>query len=167
MQNYLTNLPSTHHCHSCDLQFWVRISNRAKVQHPEETHLAWALPYSSCSPLAADCETSVEGSKQYHPCHWCSESTVSSHLPFFVFLKTAMYLFYRPKIDGSYKHQWPLSCKCTLKLITLGNFVFFRQTVPKPIALEPCFGNKAAVLSVFVRLPRGLGGIPPPGQSGE
>ncbi|KAJ6658565.1 hypothetical protein lerEdw1_019953 [Lerista edwardsae] len=39
-------------------------------------------------------------------------------------------------------------------------------TVPKPIALEPCFGNKAAVLSVFVRLPRGLGGIPPPGQSG-
>ncbi|XP_045384946.1 attractin isoform X5 [Lemur catta] len=41
-----------------------------------------------------------------------------------------------------------------------------KQTVPKPIALEPCFGNKAAVLSVFVRLPRGLGGIPPPGQSG-
>ncbi|PKU48495.1 hypothetical protein llap_1236 [Limosa lapponica baueri] len=40
------------------------------------------------------------------------------------------------------------------------------ETVPKPIALEPCFGNKAAVLSVFVRLPRGLGGIPPPGQSG-
>ena len=39
------------------------------------------------------------------------------------------------------------------------------KTVPKPIALEPCFGNKAAVLSVFVRLPRGLGGIPPPGQS--
>uniref|UniRef100_A0A670Z9I7 Attractin n=1 Tax=Pseudonaja textilis TaxID=8673 RepID=A0A670Z9I7_PSETE len=40
------------------------------------------------------------------------------------------------------------------------------KMVPKPIALEPCFGNKAAVLSVFVRLPRGLGGIPPPGQSG-
>uniref|UniRef100_A0AAY5L7C5 Attractin n=1 Tax=Esox lucius TaxID=8010 RepID=A0AAY5L7C5_ESOLU len=40
------------------------------------------------------------------------------------------------------------------------------KTVPKPIALEPCYGNKAAVLSIFVRLPRGLGGIPPPGQSG-
>ncbi|KAI1887388.1 hypothetical protein AGOR_G00189790 [Albula goreensis] len=40
------------------------------------------------------------------------------------------------------------------------------KTVPKPIALEPCFGNKAAVLSIFVRLPRGSGGIPPPGQSG-
>ncbi|XP_041710056.1 attractin-like [Coregonus clupeaformis] len=40
------------------------------------------------------------------------------------------------------------------------------KTVPKPIALEPCFGNKAAVLSIFVRLPRGTGGIPPPGQSG-
>ncbi|KAJ8281463.1 hypothetical protein GJAV_G00067980 [Gymnothorax javanicus] len=37
--------------------------------------------------------------------------------------------------------------------------------VPKPIALEPCFGNKAAVLSIFVRLPRGSGGVPPPGQS--
>lgn len=40
------------------------------------------------------------------------------------------------------------------------------KTIPKPIALEPCFGSKAAVLSVFVRLPRGSGGIPPPGQSG-
>ncbi|KAK6306803.1 hypothetical protein J4Q44_G00219510 [Coregonus suidteri] len=40
------------------------------------------------------------------------------------------------------------------------------KMVPKPIALEPCFGNKAAVLSIFVRLPRGTGGIPPPGQSG-
>ncbi|XP_075705864.1 attractin [Rhinoderma darwinii] len=40
------------------------------------------------------------------------------------------------------------------------------KTVPKPIALEPCCGNKAAILSIFVRLPRGLGGIPPPGQSG-
>lgn len=43
----------------------------------------------------------------------------------------------------------------------------FLQCVPKPIALEPCFGNRAAVLSIFVRLPRGAGGIPPPGQSGE
>ncbi|XP_063781410.1 attractin [Pseudophryne corroboree] len=40
------------------------------------------------------------------------------------------------------------------------------KSVPKPIALEPCCGNKAAVLSIFVRLPRGVGGIPPPGQSG-
>ncbi|XP_060696082.1 attractin [Hemiscyllium ocellatum] len=40
------------------------------------------------------------------------------------------------------------------------------KTIPKPIALEPCFGNKAAILSIFVRLPRGVGGIPPPGQSG-
>ncbi|XP_077586752.1 attractin isoform X1 [Stigmatopora nigra] len=40
------------------------------------------------------------------------------------------------------------------------------KCIPKPIALEPCFGNKAAVLSIFVRLPRGSGGIPPPGQSG-
>ncbi|TRY98175.1 hypothetical protein DNTS_017735 [Danionella cerebrum] len=52
--------------------------------------------------------------------------------------------------------------------VNASRFVFLSsQSVPKPIALEPCFGNKAAVLSIFVRLPRGPGGIPPPGQSGE
>ncbi|XP_062852126.1 attractin isoform X1 [Trichomycterus rosablanca] len=40
------------------------------------------------------------------------------------------------------------------------------KAVPKPIALEPCFGNKAAVLSIFIRLPRGPDGVPTPGQSG-
>ncbi|CAG01262.1 unnamed protein product, partial [Tetraodon nigroviridis] len=50
--------------------------------------------------------------------------------------------------------------------LTTGVFALLPQAVPKPIALEPCFGNKAAVLSIFVRLPRGAGGIPPPGQSG-
>ncbi|XP_015671302.1 attractin-like protein 1 [Protobothrops mucrosquamatus] len=37
---------------------------------------------------------------------------------------------------------------------------------PKPIAIEPCSGNKAAVLTVFLCLPRGSLGVPPPGQSG-
>ncbi|KAL8206545.1 UNVERIFIED_CONTAM: hypothetical protein K2H54_008397 [Gekko kuhli] len=56
---------------------------------------------------------------------------------------------------------------CALqKKVYLSCYLSEPVTVPKPIALEPCFGNKAAVLSVFVRLPRGLGGIPPPGQSG-
>nr|XP_034994225.1 attractin-like protein 1 isoform X1 [Zootoca vivipara]XP_034994226.1 attractin-like protein 1 isoform X1 [Zootoca vivipara] len=36
---------------------------------------------------------------------------------------------------------------------------------PKPIAIEPCSGNKAAVLTVFLCLPRGSSGVPPPGQS--
>ncbi|XP_077114034.1 attractin-like protein 1 isoform X1 [Ranitomeya variabilis] len=40
------------------------------------------------------------------------------------------------------------------------------EGVPKPIAIEPCSGNKAAVLTVFLCLPRGLAGVPPPGQSG-
>lgn len=59
------------------------------------------------------------------------------------------------------------------RLVVCNTFIFlsvsfsFPQSVPKPIALEPCFGNKAAVLSIFVRLPRGTGGIPPPGQSGK
>ncbi|XP_030195783.1 attractin-like protein 1 isoform X2 [Gadus morhua] len=37
---------------------------------------------------------------------------------------------------------------------------------PKPIAVEPCLGGKAAVLTVLVKLPAGPLGLPPPGQSG-
>uniref|UniRef100_A0A5F8GKD7 Attractin n=1 Tax=Monodelphis domestica TaxID=13616 RepID=A0A5F8GKD7_MONDO len=69
---------------------------------------------------------------------------------------------------------WPIKIQIAfsqhsnfMDLVQFFPFVLsFSQAVPKPIALEPCFGNRAAVLSVFVRLPRGLGGIPPPGQSG-
>ncbi|KAJ0015982.1 hypothetical protein NQD34_014272 [Periophthalmus magnuspinnatus] len=38
--------------------------------------------------------------------------------------------------------------------------------VPKPVAVEPCSGGKAAVLTVLMRLPSGPTGLPPPGQSG-
>uniref|UniRef100_A0A4W6CJ09 Attractin like 1 n=1 Tax=Lates calcarifer TaxID=8187 RepID=A0A4W6CJ09_LATCA len=38
--------------------------------------------------------------------------------------------------------------------------------VPKPVAMEPCSGGKAAVLTVLMRLPSGPSGLPPPGQSG-
>uniref|UniRef100_A0A8C4UCT0 Attractin like 1 n=1 Tax=Falco tinnunculus TaxID=100819 RepID=A0A8C4UCT0_FALTI len=44
--------------------------------------------------------------------------------------------------------------------------ISFFQGAPKPIAIEPCSGNRAAVLTVFLCLPRGSSGIPPPGQSG-
>uniref|UniRef100_A0A673AYN3 Attractin-like 1b n=1 Tax=Sphaeramia orbicularis TaxID=375764 RepID=A0A673AYN3_9TELE len=37
---------------------------------------------------------------------------------------------------------------------------------PKPVAMEPCSGGKAAVLTVLMRLPSGPSGLPPPGQSG-
>uniref|UniRef100_A0A671KDT4 Attractin-like protein 1 n=1 Tax=Sinocyclocheilus anshuiensis TaxID=1608454 RepID=A0A671KDT4_9TELE len=37
---------------------------------------------------------------------------------------------------------------------------------PKPVAVEPCSGGKAAVLTVLMCLPRGASGVPPPGQSG-
>ncbi|XP_050003173.1 attractin-like protein 1 isoform X1 [Alexandromys fortis] len=40
------------------------------------------------------------------------------------------------------------------------------EGAPKPIAIEPCAGNRAAVLTVFLCLPRGSSGAPPPGQSG-
>ncbi|KAM9772814.1 attractin-like protein 1 [Syngnathus typhle] len=37
---------------------------------------------------------------------------------------------------------------------------------PKPVAMEPCSGGKAAVLTVLMRLPSGPTRLPPPGQSG-
>uniref|UniRef100_A0A8C7LEQ8 Attractin like 1 n=1 Tax=Oncorhynchus kisutch TaxID=8019 RepID=A0A8C7LEQ8_ONCKI len=39
--------------------------------------------------------------------------------------------------------------------------------VPKPIAVEPCWGSRAGVLTVLMCLPRVPSGIPPPGQSGK
>lgn len=41
------------------------------------------------------------------------------------------------------------------------------QGPPKPVAVEPCSGGKAAVLTVLLCLPRGASGVPPPGQSGQ
>uniref|UniRef100_A0A6Q2ZPM6 Attractin-like 1a n=1 Tax=Esox lucius TaxID=8010 RepID=A0A6Q2ZPM6_ESOLU len=40
------------------------------------------------------------------------------------------------------------------------------EGVPKPIAVEPCWGSRAGVLTVLLCLPRVPSGIPPPGQSG-
>uniref|UniRef100_A0AAY4BHW9 Attractin n=1 Tax=Denticeps clupeoides TaxID=299321 RepID=A0AAY4BHW9_9TELE len=40
------------------------------------------------------------------------------------------------------------------------------EQVPSQIALEPCSGNRAAVQTVLVCLPRAPSGVPPPGQSG-
>lgn len=40
------------------------------------------------------------------------------------------------------------------------------QGVPKLVAMEPCWGSRAGVLTVLLHLPRLPSGIPPPGQSG-
>ncbi|XP_061693786.1 attractin-like protein 1 isoform X2 [Syngnathoides biaculeatus] len=40
------------------------------------------------------------------------------------------------------------------------------QAAPKAIAMEPCWGSRAAVLTVLMFLPRMSCGTPPPGQSG-
>ncbi|XP_029376547.1 attractin-like protein 1 [Echeneis naucrates] len=40
------------------------------------------------------------------------------------------------------------------------------QVAPKPIAMEPCWGSRAGVLTMLLYLPRVPSGIPPPGQSG-
>ncbi|OXA45784.1 putative protein tag-53 [Folsomia candida] len=41
-----------------------------------------------------------------------------------------------------------------------------RKDAPSPIALEPCQGNRAAVLSLLITLPTGSRQFSPPGQSG-
>ena len=41
-----------------------------------------------------------------------------------------------------------------------------RKYRPSPIALEPCDGNRAAVLSLIVRLPTGGRQYAPPGYTG-
>ncbi|KAG8231674.1 hypothetical protein J437_LFUL007448 [Ladona fulva] len=41
-----------------------------------------------------------------------------------------------------------------------------KKDSPSPIALEPCSGNRAAVLSLLIRLPTGGETYTPPGQSG-
>ncbi|XP_033836080.1 attractin-like protein 1 [Periophthalmus magnuspinnatus] len=40
------------------------------------------------------------------------------------------------------------------------------QAVPNPIAVEPCWGSRAGVLTLLLNLPRVRTGTPPPGQSG-
>ena len=44
---------------------------------------------------------------------------------------------------------------------------FSFQFRPSPIALEPCADQKAAVLSLLIRLPSGTLPYTPPGQSGK
>ncbi|XP_027862351.1 attractin-like protein 1 isoform X2 [Xiphophorus couchianus] len=47
-----------------------------------------------------------------------------------------------------------------------GNQEELQQGVPKLVAMEPCWGSRAGVLTVLLHLPRLPSGIPPPGQSG-
>lgn len=64
---------------------------------------------------------------------------------------------------GTEETQQKSAVPCHLCQLTVG---FLFQGAPKPIAIEPCAGNRAAVLTVFLCLPRGSSGAPPPGQSG-
>lgn len=47
------------------------------------------------------------------------------------------------------------------------NVVFVLQDVPNPVALEPCAGNRAAVLTLLVRQPTGNDRFTPHGYSGK
>ena len=44
--------------------------------------------------------------------------------------------------------------------------IFFQRSRPSPIALEPCNGNRGAVLSLIVRLPTGGKPYAPNGCTG-
>lgn len=59
---------------------------------------------------------------------------------------------------------WKVNFLLCLKCV--GGFWAVFQGAPKPVAMEPCSGGKAAVLTVLMRLPSGPSGLPPPGQSG-
>jgi len=48
---------------------------------------------------------------------------------------------------------------CALKYMSL-------QDVPNPVALEPCAGNRAAVLTLLIRQPTGNDRFTPHGYSG-
>lgn len=55
---------------------------------------------------------------------------------------------------------------CVCDLVSCDFFLWiFLQDAPSPIALEPCCGNRAAVLSLLVRLPTGGEPYTPAGQS--
>ena len=59
------------------------------------------------------------------------------------------------------------TCSLTLSQIPFSNFLtLFQKHRPSPIALEPCVGNRAAVLSLVVRLPTGGKPFTPNGYTG-
>ena len=45
-------------------------------------------------------------------------------------------------------------------------YIFFQRPRPSPIALEPCVSNRAAVLSLIVRMPTGGKAYAPNGYTG-
>lgn len=55
---------------------------------------------------------------------------------------------------------------CSVCLSFMCVFCVCVQAAPKPIAMEPCWGSRAGVLTVLLYLPRVPSGTPPPGQSG-
>lgn len=48
-----------------------------------------------------------------------------------------------------------LSENTTINVVAVTDSKRRKRDAPSPIALEPCFGNRAAVLSLLVRLPTG------------
>lgn len=57
--------------------------------------------------------------------------------------------------------------KHCVSYLSLSRCVSLLKGAPKPVAMEPCSGGKAAVLTVLMRLPSGPSDLPPPGQSGN
>lgn len=80
------------------------------------------------------------------------------------FISTEMAVDDSELVNSKKKKKKKVGCRSFLE-ITVIYLLFFVQSAPSPIALEPCCGNRAAVLSLLVRLPTGGESYTPVGQS--
>jgi hypothetical protein len=71
----------------------------------------------------------------------------------------------QPRIDSLY-YKYVSRFICLLICDINGHEYFFQRPRPSPIALEPCMGNRAAVLSLIVRMPTGGKPYTPNGYTG-
>ena len=62
------------------------------------------------------------------------------------------------------KKNFPVNFKLLLVYIIF--ILYFQRPRPSPIALEPCVSNRAAVLSLIVRMPTGGKSYAPNGYTG-
>lgn len=96
-----------------------------------------------------------------------SPDSLSSNL-----LDTLGSLKVKKKVQWTVNHMlagmkvWYKKCKwLTICFVTMGLISY--QVNPSPIALEPCCGNRAAVLSLLVQLPTGGEPYTPVGHPGQ
>lgn len=76
-------------------------------------------------------------------------------------------LSHRRKVSANCTYYIDLFDECKFRLNVIILYAYFYQEYPNPIAMEPCGNNRAAVLSLIVRLPTGGRAHAPLGQTGK